>query len=469
MSAFIASEREFSGDRARPIDGHDRKCEILRQATLGVHSEIRRLPVLRSPLIPVHTRGPRRGPDDKQYPTRKGEMKMNSLISNRRMLACFAVSLFLLSVLLVAVPVKAASTNYGNVSLSGGFQAGHFNDVWDLTAGDITISFTYNANGLVDDAGTHAWAELGVRSLGSSSDFNPYWRYPVSGTDLIAGHQWDIGDVIVWRAGISLYVVYVVTEVGCGLTETHLAVANTLSGIPQTKKGNPIPGQFDYHMDYDPPVTGFTYVVPAPSGPVLYVAAHAVVTCASGEETAWAAGLDFPGKNWATYFNYESTSMGGSGVWLATDYDWTPNTFDPDPPGGPTLDLDDKLILQRQGGQGEGAYNLPSTPPNPWANHRVWWDRDGVDPWQNGETANTGGIYHVVITLHATSPTTGTAYMTINGLNQGFETDGDWNTIELTPAGMTFIGDMAHLQVFYGLYGYVATHTVQFSDITVTQ
>ena len=58
--------------------------------------------------------------------------------------------------------------------------------------------------------------------------------------------------------------------------------------------------------------------------------------------------------------------------------------------------------------------------------------------------------------------------MTINGLNQGFETDGNWNTIELTPAGMTFTGDMAQMQVFYGLYGYGATHSVTFKDITVT-
>jgi hypothetical protein len=197
------------------------------------------------------------------------------------------------------------------------------------------ISFTYNANGLVDDAGCHAWAEIGIRAVGYG-DFNPTW-----------------------------------------MSE-------------------------------------------------------------------------------------------GAGVWLATDYDWTANTFDPDPPGSPTLDLDDKLILQKGGGMDESAYNLPSTPPNPWANHRVWWDRDGVDPWQNPATANTGGIYQIVISLHATSDTTGEAFMTIRGLDQGFETDGNWNTIELTPAGMTFTGDMKHMQVFYGLYGYGATHTVVFEDITVS-
>lgn len=226
-----------------------------------------------------------------------------------------------------------ATINYGDVALSGGFQANHFEDEWDLTQCDLILSLTYDGTGLVDDSGAHAWGELGIREIGYG-DFNPTWMAE------------------------------------------------------------------------------------------------------------------------------------GAGVWLATDYDWTANTFDPDPPGSPSLDLDDKLILQKGGGLGEGSYNLPSIPPNPGANHRVWWDRDGVDPWQNDETANTGGFYNVVITLHATSSGAGTAYMSINGLYQGFETDGDWNTIELTPSGMTFTGDMKHMQVFYGIYGYGATHTVEFSNIT---
>ena len=235
-------------------------------------------------------------------------------------------------------------TNYGDITLSGGFQAGHFTEWWDLNAGDMVISFTYDANGLVDDFGgaAHAWAELGVRSP-CYSDFNPTW-----------------------------------------LAE-------------------------------------------------------------------------------------------GAGVWLATDYDWTANTFDPDPEGSPILDLDDKMILQKGGGKGEGDYNLPSTPPKPGANHAVWFDRDGVDQWQaqmwgaiDGVTYNTGGTYEVVITLHATSPTSGTAYMTINGEAQGFYVP-DWHSApaDLMPAGMRFTGDMEHLQVFYGLYGYGATHTVVFEDINV--
>ncbi len=626
----------------------------------------------------------------------------------------------------LALPVTAngaVTVNYGDVTLEGGFEAGHFGDMWDLTAGDIVLSFTYDATGLVDDFGgnAHAWAELGVRSVTWASET----------VDLIAGQHIDVGDVVVQRVGDDLCVEYQLSAEalaeGWSLTETHLAVAGDPADIPQ-KNGNPIPGQFPYGddalgvydgegnliggadsyqecislvalgleaddevfiaahavvmdmscyetaivygitrdtatvygvdvltgtswMEFDtgnPPAEGsatpnglaydaengrfyycdyyapntlyfwdtsqhvagtllgnvadagfydgkyyyitgpppsddlyevtfnadgtintqtklddiagglhgwtfngdiavkdgvvygwglcspgnkyefFTYdlttgdftsdtpsyqsslqlafgsdgtlyghrsggagafyVIDTTNGDVSMVTptpdpARLYTDCASGEicvpitETAWGAGLEFPGKNWATYFTYSQASgdfnptwdVEGSGVWLATDYEWTANTFDPDPPGAPTQDLDDKLILQKAGGHGEGDYNLPSTPPNPWANHRVWWDRDGVDPWQNDETANTGGIYAIEITLHATSPTSGEAYMNIRGLDQGFEVDGNWSTIELTPAGMTFTGDMEHLQVFYGLYGYGATHTVVFTDITVTQ
>jgi hypothetical protein len=261
----------------------------------------------------------------------------------RKILAICSVAGLLLAI--NGVAGAQTTMDYDDVGLSGGFQAGHFGDVWDLTQCDLTISFTYDATGLVDDFGgdAHAWAELGIRQIGYG-DFNPTWMAE------------------------------------------------------------------------------------------------------------------------------------GAGVWLATDYDWNVDTFDPDPEGSPSLDLDDKLILQKGGGQGEGNYNLPSVPPNPWANHAVWFDRDGVDQWQaemwgaiDGVTYNTGGTYAVVITLHADHATTGTAYMTVNGEPQGFYDPG-WHPgpADLMPAGMTFTGDMKMMQVFYGIYGYGPTHSVGFDDITVT-
>lgn len=121
-------------------------------------------------------------------------------------------------------------------------------------------------------------------------------------TDLIAGQHTDAGDVLVWIEDCTLVVKYVAS--GCWrITETHLHVAADLAGIPQTKKGNPIPGQFDYQGSH-PSVTEVTYQIPLGSlcGGSVCIAAHAVVMCGDQEETAWGDGIDFPGRNWAMYF-----------------------------------------------------------------------------------------------------------------------------------------------------------------------
>lgn len=383
--------------------------------------------------------------------------------------------LMILMAFLAVLPTAGADMTYPDQTLTGGFQVGHFDDIWDLTVSPITISFTYDANGLVDDAGAHAWAELGVRTVGKG-DFNPVGPVYVCNydytTDLIADKDINVGEVHIWNEKDIIYVKYLITSPGCKIKETRLHITNDWTLIPQKKDGKPDTKKFMLKEKHHPEVTEYTYSYDITSlrGQDLYVAAYAKVKIdKKGDKKAWGAGVNFPWKDWATYTPVQPscTPASGAGVWLATDYDGTPNTFDPDPPGAPTLDLDDKMILQRQGGQGEGAYNLPSVPPVPGNNHRFWWDRDGVDPWQNPETANTGGIYHIVINLTMIDATTGTAYMSIQTLDQGFETDGNWNTIELYPAGMTFTGDMEHLQVFYGLYGYGATHSVTFSNINV--
>jgi Ca-activated chloride channel family protein len=128
----------------------------------------------------------------------------------------------------------------------------------------------------------------------------------------------DVGQVIVYNDMDYLYIKYV-TEDGWYMTETHLHVADDATDIPQTKKGNPIPGQFD-NVDYhNPGVQVFEYTIPWDDswvpGTVLSIAAHAVVQKVMGYdsegmpiyqvETAWADGMDFDGKNWATYFEYE--------------------------------------------------------------------------------------------------------------------------------------------------------------------
>jgi len=97
-------------------------------------------------------------------------------------------------------------------------------------------------------------------------------------TDLMAGQHHDVGDVIVTNDGDNIYVTYEILEAGWGMMESHLHVAAELSGIPQTKKGNPKIGKFNYKSSHDMAVK-YTYVVPItwPVGSTVAIAAHAVV------------------------------------------------------------------------------------------------------------------------------------------------------------------------------------------------
>lgn len=132
---------------------------------------------------------------------------------------------------------------------------------------------------------------------------------------LFAGQHIDVGTVTVWNDTDNVYIKYE-TKDNWVITETHMATALSLAGIPQTKTGNPKVGNFPYNDQHSPPVTEYTYVVNykdagyAP-GNILYIATHAVVKLLNEngeiiqEETAWGNGEGFPGKNWAMYFTYE--------------------------------------------------------------------------------------------------------------------------------------------------------------------
>ena len=132
-------------------------------------------------------------------------------------------------------------------------------------------------------------------------------------TDLIVGggnpaSAMDIGDVQVWNDAESLYIRYVITDPSWCIVETHLQTATSLQDIPQ-RKGNPIPGQFEENDIHECVAQVlYTYNL-AEKGwsldDLLYIASHAAVMDNLGNiDTAWGAGFDFLGKNWATYFTY---------------------------------------------------------------------------------------------------------------------------------------------------------------------
>jgi hypothetical protein len=133
-------------------------------------------------------------------------------------------------------------------------------------------------------------------------------------TALMAGRNTNIGDVYVWNNGTYLYVTYEISDTRWCMTETHLHVAMSLGDIPQTNKGNPIPGRFHYKGLFENGCGGeYMYIISLAglNTSPLYIAAHASVR--NGEkhenEGAWAAGEEFPGNNWATYFMYNLKSV----------------------------------------------------------------------------------------------------------------------------------------------------------------
>lgn len=127
---------------------------------------------------------------------------------------------------------------------------------------------------------------------------------------LYAGKDINVGELQVWNDAENLYVKYVLDSDWC-LTEYHLHVATSLGDIPQTKKGNPKPGQFAYKAEYDtcmPDLDPIVIPLPAGNGEDVAMAAHAVVY---RYETEWQIGdveaYDCEGDlltNYANEFNW---------------------------------------------------------------------------------------------------------------------------------------------------------------------
>ena len=95
---------------------------------------------------------------------------------------------------------------------------------------------------------------------------------------LCAGQDEVVGSVLVENDGTDFLTITYSTEGPWYLAETHLATDVDPGGIPVTKKGNPIPGQFFNSADHDPLVQEFSYTVDA--GHLcnsINIAAHAAV------------------------------------------------------------------------------------------------------------------------------------------------------------------------------------------------
>jgi hypothetical protein len=133
---------------------------------------------------------------------------------------------------------------------------------------------------------------------------------------LFGGQTIDTGTVTISNDGVNLYVTYTTNDPWV-ITAVHLAVADSLDGIPQNRNHNPLPGHFPINSTFNPPVTTITYTIPLgnfTAGETLFIGAQAEVQAPGGQggsQTAWGFGPRFGGHNWATYINYVVQGCGG--------------------------------------------------------------------------------------------------------------------------------------------------------------
>ncbi|HEY5764820.1 MAG TPA: hypothetical protein VIS30_02205, partial [Candidatus Deferrimicrobiaceae bacterium] len=132
---------------------------------------------------------------------------------------------------------------------------------------------------------------------------------------ILAGQTIEAGNVTAKLSGSNLEVTFSTID-GWQLSEAHLWVGQGISNLPQTRTGNPIPGQFPYKSGTLNGATSTTFYIPlnstglnfsCPSNDVEYLmAAHASVRKPNGSggyqtETGWSEGSPITSKgNWAT-------------------------------------------------------------------------------------------------------------------------------------------------------------------------
>ena len=192
------------------------------------------------------------------------------------------------------------------------------------------------------------------------------------------------------------------------------------------------------------------------------------------------------------------SSLGSGARMVAFNYDWslTPDQFPTYPDADGTLDLDDKIHLQRfpdPGSWGELMYDVLCGPNEVVApaigsydNYGIWFDRDGVDPWQanswgavDGGTYNTLGTYDTQILFRKASSGLqgGTACPTIEpdlpnndapdgGVPTGF---GSWPNYPDFPAGISFAAsDIEMSRMSVKLEGNPGPGAIAINGVTVT-
>ena len=169
---------------------------------------------------------------------------------------------------------------------------------------------------------------------------------------LIAGRSVEVGAVSIANDETTLFVTFR-TEGEWTLAATALFIGGSVSELPTTPSGNPIPGRFPHRTDHAEGTSEYTYALPLPGGAgSVVVAAFAEVEVAGAEEGAWAQGEPIgPGGSWASHITYAPLPCSGTTIGPAGGVLEVPGLTLLVPPGALSEDV---LITAR-----------PIAPPDP--------------------------------------------------------------------------------------------------------
>ena len=161
-------------------------------------------------------------------------------------------------------PVNSGSSNTANTSALAESEDGNILQDGVIPVDPPGDTLYIAAHAVVESPGETAWGE-GMSFPGNS--WAMYFIYETNSlqtVNLIAGQNTTIGNVTVQTAGNNLIITYQITASGWYFTETQLAVATSLDGIPQTGSGNPKIGKFPYKHTLSGQPLMDTYTVPLP-------------------------------------------------------------------------------------------------------------------------------------------------------------------------------------------------------------
>ncbi len=206
--------------------------------------------------------------------------------------------------------------------------------------------------------------------------------------DLIAGQNHIAGTVSVDSDGENLIITYSTNE-GWTIDLTHLSIGDCTQSIPTTGSGNPKVGKFEHTEPHSADTNNVIYMIDLNAmideheiDDLYCFAAHAEVTGPTGEETAWAQGIEFEGNSWAmyveTYLSYcdvDDCIVDTDGDGICDYEDNCPDTYNPE-------QLDNDRIYNANGdvigyqpdGVGDECDNCPNTPNE----DQIDIDEDGV-------------------------------------------------------------------------------------------